>query len=286
MAGPLSGLEVTSTPALLSQALDKHLRNLIAHSDHSDRNGGSYDSSHWYLVGLWPSKDQRMQSWWEASDYMGEESQARRGQGLVLRHRAVRAKTHPQPMSSRVRGCSHEPSQITSAEMLCNWKFCTNTTCSNLAQPPHLARRLVSICCLSLLFRLRASPSSPQVGNPPELRGVRPEGFPVCRPEPGKLPPGLAKPGAPRSQETPAQALTGRGVPCLLEADEISFAPRYKQVGERGGCGCDGLKGLRTGLGAGDWQRLEVKWGAWRTSASIEMETSQSLDVAGTPGIS
>lgn len=37
--------------------------------------------------------------------------------------------------------------------------------------------------------------------------------------------------GAPRSQETPGQALTWRGVPCLYKADEISFTPRNKQVG-------------------------------------------------------
>lgn len=68
MGGPLPDLEVTSTPALLFQALDKHLWNLSAHSD---LNGGSYDSFHRYLVGLWPSEDQRMQSWWEALDYRG-----------------------------------------------------------------------------------------------------------------------------------------------------------------------------------------------------------------------
>lgn len=116
-------------------------------------------------------------------------------------------------------------------EALCNWKFCTNTTCCfNLAQPPHLARCLVSICCLILLFRLRASLSPLWVGSPLNLGEVRLEGFWVCRPEPGKLQPGCAKSGAPRSQETPGQALTGRGVLCLYKADEISFTPRNKQV--------------------------------------------------------
>lgn len=92
MAGPLPGLEVSSTPALLSQVLDKHIRNLIAHSD---RNGGSYDSFHRYLVGLWPSKDQRMAELVGGQGLHAEGITGPRGQGLVRSHRAMRAKTHP-----------------------------------------------------------------------------------------------------------------------------------------------------------------------------------------------
>lgn len=170
-----------------------------------------------------------------------------------------------------MRSCSCEPRQITPVETLCNWKFCTNTTsCSNLSQPPHLACCPVAICCLMLLFRCLSSPL--WVGNPPELGEARQEGFWVCRPGVGKLQPGCAEPGqsrgAPRSQETPGQALTGRGVPCLHKADEISFTPRNKQVGGGGeGGGCDRLKRAENGFGSwwlADWQRTGGGgWGEW-----------------------
>ena len=58
-----------------------------------------------------------------------------------------------------------QPDRI--VEALCNWKFCTNTACCfNLVQPPHLAHCLVSICCLILLFRLKASLPPLWVGSP------------------------------------------------------------------------------------------------------------------------
>lgn len=53
----------------------------------------------------------------------------------------------------------------------------------------------------------------------------------------------------PRPQEAPGPALTGRGVPCLYKADEISFSFRNKQVGGGG----NKLKRAENGLEAGSW---------------------------------
>lgn len=99
---------------------------------------------------------------------METETEAQRGWGLVLSHtQRDEYKVPSLTWQATVRSYSQENSQIASVEALCNWKFCTNTACCfNLAQPPHLAHCLVSICCLILLFRFRASLPLLWVGSP------------------------------------------------------------------------------------------------------------------------
>ena len=146
-------------------------------------------------------------------------------------------------------------------EILCNWKFCTNTTCSNLAQPPHLA------CCLvpsaTRFYYLGSElPFLPLVGNPPDLeeaRGWRASGSAGQSLKSCSL--AMQSLGAPRSQEAPGQALRGRGVPCLSEEMRSASLLEINKSRRGGAVGVMSCKGLRMGLGAVSSQKIGSEMG-------------------------